>query len=78
MRFRARRWAMRRISWIDQRTRSGREVGAVARCRSLSLDATAAAGMRSDIESWAKKQNDMPSRSEAIRRLIKFALAVPR
>jgi metal-responsive CopG/Arc/MetJ family transcriptional regulator len=32
--------------------------------------------LRSDIESWAKKQNDKPSRSEAIRRLIEFALAV--
>jgi metal-responsive CopG/Arc/MetJ family transcriptional regulator len=28
------------------------------------------------IESWAKKQKDKPSRSEAIRRLIEFALAV--
>jgi metal-responsive CopG/Arc/MetJ family transcriptional regulator len=27
------------------------------------------------IESWAKKQNDKPSRSEAIRRLIGFALS---
>jgi hypothetical protein len=25
-------------------------------------------------ESWAKQQNDKPSRSEAIRRLIEFAL----
>jgi len=32
--------------------------------------------LRSDIESSAKKQNDKPSRSEAIRRLIEFALAV--
>ncbi|MGO9682081.1 MAG: hypothetical protein ACLPTZ_05715 [Beijerinckiaceae bacterium] len=28
------------------------------------------------IESWAKQQNDKPSRLEAIRRLIEFALAV--
>jgi metal-responsive CopG/Arc/MetJ family transcriptional regulator len=28
------------------------------------------------IESWAKKQKDKPSRSEAIRRLIEIALAV--
>jgi Arc/MetJ-type ribon-helix-helix transcriptional regulator len=27
------------------------------------------------IESWAKQQKDRPSRSEAIRRLIEFALA---
>jgi hypothetical protein len=32
--------------------------------------------LRSGIETWAKKQNDKPSRSEAIRRLIEFALAV--
>jgi len=32
--------------------------------------------VRSDIEKWAKQQNDKPSRSEAIRRLIEFALAV--
>jgi hypothetical protein len=32
--------------------------------------------LRSKIASWAKKQNDKPSRSEAIRRLIEFALAV--
>ena len=30
--------------------------------------------LRSEIESWAKQQNDKPSRSEAIRRLIEFAL----
>jgi len=30
--------------------------------------------LRSDIESWAKRQKDKPSRSEAIRRLIEFAL----
>jgi len=29
----------------------------------------------SAIESWAKQQNDKPSRSEAIRRLIEFTLA---
>jgi hypothetical protein len=27
-------------------------------------------------EDWAKRQKDKPSRSEAIRRLIEFALAV--
>jgi Arc/MetJ-type ribon-helix-helix transcriptional regulator len=32
--------------------------------------------LRSAIESWAKQQNDKPSRSEAIRRLIEFALVV--
>jgi metal-responsive CopG/Arc/MetJ family transcriptional regulator len=32
--------------------------------------------LRSDIENWAKRQKDKPSRSEAIRRLIEFALAV--
>jgi hypothetical protein len=32
--------------------------------------------LRADIESWAKQQNDKPSRSEAIRRLIELALAV--
>jgi metal-responsive CopG/Arc/MetJ family transcriptional regulator len=32
--------------------------------------------LRSDIEKWAKQQHDKPSRSEAIRRLIEFALAV--
>jgi hypothetical protein len=31
--------------------------------------------LRSEIENWAKRQNDKPSRSEAIRRLIEFALA---
>ena len=31
--------------------------------------------LRSEIESWAKQQKDKPSRSEAIRRLIEFALA---
>jgi hypothetical protein len=30
--------------------------------------------LRSAIESWAKQQKDKPSRSEAIRRLIAFAL----
>jgi hypothetical protein len=30
--------------------------------------------VRSEIEKWARKQNDKPSRSEAIRRLIEFAL----
>jgi Arc/MetJ-type ribon-helix-helix transcriptional regulator len=32
--------------------------------------------LKSHIESWAKRQNDRPTRSEAIRRLIEFALAV--
>jgi metal-responsive CopG/Arc/MetJ family transcriptional regulator len=32
--------------------------------------------LSSAIESWAKQQNDKPSRSKAIRRLIEFALAV--
>jgi metal-responsive CopG/Arc/MetJ family transcriptional regulator len=32
--------------------------------------------LRSAIQSWAKKQKDKPSRSEAIRRLIEFALVV--
>jgi metal-responsive CopG/Arc/MetJ family transcriptional regulator len=27
------------------------------------------------IDNWAKQQDDKPSRSEAIRRLIEFALA---
>jgi Arc/MetJ-type ribon-helix-helix transcriptional regulator len=31
--------------------------------------------LRSTIESWAKQQEDRPSRSEAIRRLIEIALA---
>jgi hypothetical protein len=31
-------------------------------------------GLRSAIESWAEQQSDKPSRSEAIRRLIEFAL----
>jgi metal-responsive CopG/Arc/MetJ family transcriptional regulator len=30
--------------------------------------------LRSAIETWAKQENDKPSRSEAIRRLIEFAL----
>ena len=32
--------------------------------------------LRSAIEAWATRQHDKPSRSEAIRRLIEFALAV--
>ncbi len=31
-------------------------------------------GLQGDIEAWAKQQNDKPSRSEAIRRLIELAL----
>jgi hypothetical protein len=31
--------------------------------------------LRSAIENWAKQQPDKPSRSEAIRQLIEFALA---
>jgi metal-responsive CopG/Arc/MetJ family transcriptional regulator len=31
--------------------------------------------VRSAIETWAKQQKDMPSRSEAIRRLIEIALS---
>jgi hypothetical protein len=31
--------------------------------------------LRSAIESWAEEQSDKPSRSEAIRRLLEFALA---
>ena len=34
-----------------------------------------APALRPEIESRAKQQNDKPSRSEAIRRLIEFALA---
>ena len=34
------------------------------------------AALRADIESWAMRQKDKPSRSEAIRRLIEFALAI--
>jgi transcriptional regulator with XRE-family HTH domain len=34
-----------------------------------------APALKSAIESWAKQQNDKPKRSEAIRRLIEFALA---
>jgi metal-responsive CopG/Arc/MetJ family transcriptional regulator len=30
--------------------------------------------VRSEIEKWAKQQNDKPSRSEAIRRLIEAGL----
>src|SRR5208282_3783514 len=32
------------------------------------------ARLRADIASWAKQQNDKPSRSEAIRRLIEVGL----
>jgi hypothetical protein len=32
--------------------------------------------LRSAIENWAKRQSDKPSRSEAIRRLLEFALAI--
>ena len=39
------------------------------------LIAERALGLRGDIEAWAEQQNDKPSRSEAIRRLIEFALA---
>jgi hypothetical protein len=31
--------------------------------------------LKSQIEDWAKEQADKPSRSEAIRRLVKLALA---
>jgi hypothetical protein len=31
--------------------------------------------LRTAIENWAKQQPDKPSRSEAIRRLVEFALA---
>jgi hypothetical protein len=31
--------------------------------------------LKSAIASWANQQNDKPSRSEAIRRLIEFALS---
>jgi metal-responsive CopG/Arc/MetJ family transcriptional regulator len=31
--------------------------------------------LRSAIENWAKQQDDKPSRSEAIRQLVEFALA---
>jgi metal-responsive CopG/Arc/MetJ family transcriptional regulator len=31
--------------------------------------------LRSAVESWARQQNDKPSRSEAIRRLLEVALA---
>jgi hypothetical protein len=31
--------------------------------------------LRSAIEAWAKQQPDKPSRSEAIRQLVEFALA---
>jgi hypothetical protein len=31
--------------------------------------------LKSQIEGWAKQQPDNPSRSEAIRRLVKLALA---
>jgi hypothetical protein len=31
--------------------------------------------LKSAIDNWAKRQNDKPSRSEAIRRLVEFALA---
>jgi hypothetical protein len=36
----------------------------------------ASAALRTAIENWAEQQKDKPSRSEAIRRLIEFALAV--
>jgi hypothetical protein len=32
--------------------------------------------LRLAIEGWAKQQDDKPSRSEAIRRLLEFALAI--
>ncbi|HXW31358.1 MAG TPA: hypothetical protein VEK55_18505, partial [Xanthobacteraceae bacterium] len=32
--------------------------------------------LRSAIENWAKQQDDKPSRSEAIRKLVEFALAI--
>jgi len=35
-----------------------------------------APALKSAIESWGKRQNDKPKRSEAIRRLIELALAV--
>jgi metal-responsive CopG/Arc/MetJ family transcriptional regulator len=31
--------------------------------------------LRSAVETWAEQQTDKPSRSEAIRRLVEFALA---
>jgi len=30
--------------------------------------------LRSDVEAWAKRQADNPSRSEALRRLVEMAL----
>ena len=32
--------------------------------------------LRAEIEKWANHEKDKPSRSEAIRRLLEFALAI--
>ena len=32
--------------------------------------------LRAEIERWAQREKDKPSRSEAIRRLLEFALAI--
>jgi metal-responsive CopG/Arc/MetJ family transcriptional regulator len=32
--------------------------------------------LRAEIEKWAQQEKDKPSRSQAIRRLLEFALAV--
>jgi hypothetical protein len=32
--------------------------------------------LRSDLEAWAKRQPDQPSRSEALRRLVEMALKI--
>jgi hypothetical protein len=32
--------------------------------------------LRSDLEDWAKRQADKPSRSEALRRLVEMALKI--
>jgi hypothetical protein len=46
------------------------------RTKSPSAKPCETTGDYSAIQSWAKRQKDKPSRSEAIRRLIEFALAV--
>ena len=49
--------------------------GRPATGRDPVLTVRLAPALRSAIEAWAKQQNDKPSRSEAIRRLLEFALA---
>ena len=69
-------WCYQNMARASIKKVTPKEPGRPATGRDPVLTVRLPPALESAIEGWAKQQDDKPSRSEAIRRLLEFALAI--